>query len=821
MYANPNDLYNLLGHLFKVFGYALIFRALIVRLILEPRQKAEQAAARAQALIDTSNEGIYLLDEDGKLVECNAAFAAMLGRKPDEMLGLHVADWNPQIPALASARELFERFYAQQQVVQTRQVRADGSEYAAEVAISGVLRDDRRLLLCLCRDITVRKRAEALDTLSKAFTHTHLGMVITDAMERVVDINPAFSRLTGFSRDEMLGKTPRLMKSGAHDAAFYQDMWRAIAAQGYWQGEIRNRNRAGQLHDELITISRIDDATGRPSHYIGVFNDITERKQAEEVLRNSQKRLNEAQRIARVGNWELNLLDNTLTWSDEIFRIFEVDQTRFGATYEAFLAAIHPEDRDAVNAAYTQSLETRQPYGITHRLLMTDGRIKYVHEQCETFHGAEGKPLRSIGTVQDITERMLVDLELDKHRHHLETLVAERTRELEQAKEVAETANRAKSVFLANMSHELRTPMNAIMGMTSLALRHASEPKLLDQLSKISQASRHLLHVINDILDISKIEAERLTLEQVSFKLGEVLENLMSLIGHKTIDKGLQLLVDLAPEIARQTLRGDPQRLGQILLNLTGNAVKFTETGSITVRARLVEDSPTDVLLRCEIQDTGIGITPEDLRRLFTAFEQADGSMTRKYGGTGLGLAISKRLVQLMGGEIGVASTPGQGSTFWFTVRLGKTGDAVAPAPTLSHDTAEARIKSRYPGARILLAEDEPVNQEVSRGLLEDVGIQVDLAEDGAQAETLAGQRHYDLILMDMQMPNLNGVDATRAIRTLPGYAHTPILAMTANAFDEDRRVCIDAGMDDHIAKPVDPDVMFEVLLKWLERDGR
>ena len=406
--------------------------------------------------------------------------------------------------------------------------------------------------------------------------------------------------------------------------------------------------------------------------------------------------------------------------------------------------------------------------------------------------------------------------ELDNYRNHLESLVEQRTEELSLAKDAAEAAYHAKSIFLANMSHELRKPMNAIMGMTSIALRHAEAPRLRDQLGKIANASQHLLGIINDILDLSKIEAERLILEQSDFMLVEVMENLSNLIGHKAADKGLKLGIDLPPEVARIALRGDPLRLGQILLNLTANAVKFTEAGTITLRVHPVETSPTDMLLRFEVQDTGIGISADEKSRLFTAFEQADGSMTRKYGGTGLGLAISKRLSKLMGGDIGVESQPGTGSTFWFTVRLGKATDQIVEAPAIAQENAETSLRTHFAGTHLLLAEDEPVNQEVSRGLLEDVGLVVDVAEDGAMALELAKNNRYALILMDVQMPILNGLDATRQIRTLPGYEHTPILAMTANAFSEDRQICLDAGMDDHLAKPVNPDLLFETLLKWL-----
>lgn len=385
------------------------------------------------------------------------------------------------------------------------------------------------------------------------------------------------------------------------------------------------------------------------------------------------------------------------------------------------------------------------------------------------------------------------------------------------AKESAESANKAKSAFLANMSHELRTPMHGIMGMILLARGRISDAKAQLQLDKAQDAANRLLLIINDILDISKIEAEHMTLENAEFRLAKVLENVVSLMGHKAEKKGLSLHIDSSAEITAQSFIGDSLRLDQILLNLIGNAVKFTEHGEIAVSVRQVEETAESVLLRFEVQDTGIGITVDQKKRLFTAFEQADSSMSRKYGGTGLGLAISKRLAEMMGGDIGVNSVPGEGSTFWFTVRLSKVlPGTTAPVLILGQEAAEAQLRHNYQGAHILLVEDDLINQEVSLGLLEEVGLEADLAADGAMALAMAQVVRYDLILMDMQMPRMNGVDATRAIRANSLNSNTPIVAMTANAFSKDRQACLEAGMNDHISKPVVPEVMFEVLLKWL-----
>ncbi len=770
-------------------------------------------------------------------------------------------------------------------------------------------------------------------------------VLATDAQGRVTLMNPLAERLTGWTRAEASG---RPVDEVFHivDQSSRQNVTIPVMttlAHGTVQGLANHTVLIARDGSECAIADSCAPIRNRKAGVVGavlVFRDVTKEYATQQALRDQQY-------------YTRSLIESNvdaLMTTDPSGIITDVNQQMgvlTGCTRDELIGTPFRTcftDPQRAEAGIKLALSNRRvtDYELTARTI--DGKETVVSYNATTFYDREGRLQGVFAAARDVTERKRLDQAL-----------LEKNVELESARLEADKANLAKSDFLANMSHEIRTPMSAIIGMSYLALKTEMTSRQRDYINKIQSSGRHLLGIINNVLDLSKIEAGKLTVERTEFELEKVLNGVADLIAEKTAAKGLELVFDLDKNVPRY-LVGDPMRLGQVLVNYSNNAVKFTERGEVDIVIRLKEQTDHDVLLYCAVRDTGIGLTGEQTARLFQSFSQADNSTTRKFGGTGLGLVIAKKLAELMGGEVGVASEPGKGSTFWFTARLSKSmgpqrklvlaGDmqgkrvlvvddnecarlmlsdllggmslkvdqadsgqtAIAAVdradaqgmpyeivfldwqmPTMDGNETARRLKARpfkriplmmmvtaygreevikgaedagivevlikpvtasvlfnsvvgilggplsgpcitaeaftstfgqlatIKGARVLLVEDNDLNQEVATELLRDAGLVVDLAENGQLALDKLKLFVYDIVLMDMQMPVMDGVTATREIRKDERFKDLAIVAMTANAMRADRERCIAAGMNDHIAKPIEPEDLWQALLKWIK----
>jgi len=792
--------------------------------LTESRLKLDAALRDLRTIVDAVPSLIGYWDTNLHNRVANRAYSDWFGVAPDRIHGRHMRE--------VVGDEMFERNLPLVEAVlrgepatfERSMPRRDGPgvRHALGHYLPDIVDGEVRGFYVLVFDITEltesRLKLAAAQRDNEALQQTiqqHLIVSVTDRAGRITEISDSFCRISGYSREELLGRNHRLINSGTQGDAFWIDTWRTVASGHVWRGEVCNRAKDGSLYWVDSIISPFLGPDGAIEKYISIRTDVTARKRAETELLETSSLLKAVLAAASEVSIIASDVDGLITlFNRGAERLLGYDQAELVG--RSTRVPLHLIDEVAargaeLSAAYGEPIagfrvfvhepEHHGPETREWTYVRKDGGHVPVSLTMTAMRDDRGQLFGYLGVAHDVSRQR------------------EQERSLRDAVHKAKHANRAKSQFLANMSHEIRTPMNAVIGLSYLLEHTKLDAEQAGFLAKLTLASKSLLLIINDVLDLSKIEANELTIERAPFHLGTLLGELSALTVVQADARRVDFAID-APGDLPLALEGDSTRLHQILTNLLSNAIKFTERGAVALSVRQLPAAAEQVQLRFVVKDSGIGIAPEALACLFSPFAQADASTTRRFGGTGLGLSIVKRLVGLMGGELGVSSTPGVGSEFWVELPFAICADAAHVLPT-----AVTRRSARrgLPGVRVLVADDSAINLEVARRILEMEGAVVRLAGNGQEAidELLAHPGSCDVVLMDIHMPVLDGYDATRRIRSGLGLTRLPIIALTAGTLASEQQQAESAGMSDFVSKPFDPQLLVSCIRRHVPVDDR